>query len=358
MRTSEAPLPTAATRLIDPIADPDWLAFIEASPSAEIFHHPLWLQLLRSQYGYEVEACCVGDEGGIEAGIPIARINSRLTGHRLVSVPFSDSCAPATAADAGTHVLDALGRALVGESRRSGLDLTLHSALPEIPGAFVRHRFAQHLLPLAADPDAVEQSYAKNQIGAMKKAKREGLTSERRTDAAALDAFYALHLRTRRRLGVPTQPKSFIRGFKDLFDAGLGFVWIVLDEGRPIAAAVFLTYNGTVTYKYSASDAGSLKKRPNNLLLPSAIRWACEAGYRRFDFGRTDIDNKGLRKFKRSWGAAESELSYTYVTDTEPPLEAEPEAETLRGRVMTATIQRSPALVGRLAGRALYRHYG
>jgi CelD/BcsL family acetyltransferase involved in cellulose biosynthesis len=359
MTTSEAALPTATTtRLIDPIADPEWLAFIEASPSAEIFHHPLWLQLLRSRYGYRIEACCVEGEGGIEAGIPFARIESRLTGRRLVSVPFSDSCATAVAANAGSAAVDALGQALGEESRRSGLDLTVHSALPEIPAAFVRPRFAQHLLPLAADPAEVERGYAKNQLRAMKKAKREGLSSERRTDVAALDAFYSLHLQTRRRQGVPTQPKSFIRGFAELFDAGLGFVWLVHDEGRPVAAAVFLAYNGTVTYKYGASDFASLKKRPNNLLLRTAIRWACEAGYQRFDFGRSDIDNEGLRAFKRSWGATESELSYTYVTDTEPSLQPEAEAETLRGRVMTTTIQRSPAFVGRLAGQVLYRHYG
>jgi CelD/BcsL family acetyltransferase involved in cellulose biosynthesis len=356
MSASEALAPTTETRLIDPVADPAWLSFIENSPSAEIFHHPRWLALLRSHYGYEIDACCVGSEAGIEAGIPVARINSRLTGRRLVSVPFSDSCAPALAADAGPEALDALGRALVERSRRSGLDLTVHSALPSAPDAFVRHRFARHQLALSADPAEVEQGYAKAQIGAMKKAKREGLTSERRTDVGALDAFYELHLRTRRRLGVPTQPKGFIRDFADLFEAGLGFVWLVLDEGRPIAAAVFLSYNGTVTYKYSASDAGSLKKRPNNLLLPGAIRWACEAGYRSFDFGRTDIDNKGLRTFKRSWGATESELSYTYVTDTEPSTTPAPEG--LRERAMTTTIQRSPPFVGRLAGRVLYKHFG
>ena len=358
MSVIEAPAPSAGTRLLDPIADPAWLEFVETSPDAEVFHHPRWLQLLRSQYGYEIEACCVEGAEGIEAGIPIATIKSRLTGNRLVSVPFSDTCGAATAAGADPAALDALGEALAREARRRDLDLTVHAALPQLPGAYVRHRFARHLLPLTADPAEVERGYAKNQNRAIKKARREGLTGERRTDVAALDAFYSLHLRTRRRQGVPTQPKSFIRGFAELFEAGLGFVWLVEDEGRPVAAAVFLTHNGTVTYKYGASDLGSLKKRPNNLLMSSAIRWSCEAGYRSFDFGRTDLDNEGLLAFKRTWGAAESALSYTYLTETAPPLQAAPEAETLRGRLVTATIQRSPALFGRLVGGVLYRHYG
>ena len=45
------------------------------------------------------------------------------------------------------------------------------------------------------------------------------------------------------------------------------------------------------------------------------IRWACEAGFHTLDFGRTDVDNEGLRSFKRSWGASEVELAYTYLAD-------------------------------------------
>jgi CelD/BcsL family acetyltransferase involved in cellulose biosynthesis len=343
------------THLIDPIADPDWLAFVESSPSAEIFHHPRWLELLRAQYGYEFQACCVANGRGIEAGLPIARIKSRLTGRRLVSLPFSDVCSPALAADAGPGALDGLSLALAEEVKKTGLGLTVHAALPNAPEAFVQPRFFRHLLSLSADPAEVEARISKSQLGAAKKAKREGLRGERRTDVAALDAFYALHLKTRRRLGVPTQPKRFIRRFEQLFDEGLGFVWIVLDGDQPIAAAVFLTYNGTVTYKYSASATAALKKRPNNLLLCEAIRWSCEAGFDTFDFGRTDSDNEGLRKFKRSWGAEEHELSYTYLTDSEPALDVAP---TMSSRLISATIQRSPAVVGRLAGEALYRHVG
>jgi lipid II:glycine glycyltransferase (peptidoglycan interpeptide bridge formation enzyme) len=160
-------------------------------------------------------------------------------------------------------------------------------------------------------------------------------------------------MRTRRKLGVPTQPKRFIRRFGELFEAGLGFVQLVLDGDRPVAAAVFLVFNGTAVYKYGASDERALGKRPNNLLFSEAIRWACESGLRTLDFGRTDADNEGLRAFKRSWGAHEEELAYTYFADREPP--AGPQ---LRDRVLAGALKRSPAGVSRLVGEALYRHFG
>lgn len=341
--------------LIDPIGDPAWLDLIGRSEDTEVFHDPRWLDLLRAQYGYEVLACCVGNGGGLEAGIPFARVESRLTGRRLVSLPFSDVCPPVIAADARPDALHALGEALAGQRQRSGLELTVHGPLPDAPGGHVQRRFFRHLLPLARDPSEVERRYSKSQVKrGIKRARRENLQSERRTDRDALDAFYALHMRTRRRLGVPTQPKRFIRRFEPLFAAGLGFVQLVLDHGRPVAAAVFLTHCGTVTYKYGASDASALGKRPNNLLFSEAIRGACEGGFHTLDFGRTDIDNEGLRSFKRSWGAREVELSYTYFADRPPT----PGSESgLRDRVVSATIRRSPATVSRLVGEAFYRHY-
>lgn len=353
-RDADFAWPESEVRLLDPIADPEWLALVESSPAADAFHHPLWLGLLREQYGYELRACCVADRRGLRAGIPFARVESRLTGKRLVAIPFSDVCPPLLGRDADPGALDALGPALAAEAEREGLDLTVHAALTSIPGAFVQPSFFRHLLPLAEDPAEVEGRYSKSQIKrGIKKARREGLQAERRDDREALDAFFALHVQTRRRLGVPTQPKRFIRRFERLFEAGLGFVELILDEGEPIAAAVFLTHNGTVTYKYGASDAAKLGKRPNNLLFAEVIRWACESGHRTLDFGRTDADNEGLRSFKRSWGAEEVELSYTHLAD-EPPA-TEPG---LRDRVLGTTIRRSPAFVGRLIGAALYRHAG
>jgi CelD/BcsL family acetyltransferase involved in cellulose biosynthesis len=342
-------------RTIDPIADPAWLGFLERCPGAEVFHHPLWLELLRARYGYGIYACCVVDGDRILAGIPIARVESRLTGRRLVSLPFSDLCSPVVAEGTDEALaLAALADGLVEERNRTGLELTIHAELRGIPGAHVQQGFFRHLLPLVADPSEVERGFSKSQVKrGIKKARREGLVTERRTDTAALDAFYALHVPTRKKLGVPTQPKRFIRSFADLFDAGLGFVELVKDRDQPIAAAVFLTYNGVVTYKYGASDVRALGKRPNNLLFSEVIRQACGEGFHTLDFGRTDMENEGLRAFKRSWGASEVELPYTYLTD-EPPSTDTP----LRNRIMTATIQRSPAGVSRLVGETLYRHFG
>src|SRR5262245_31869770 len=106
-----------SVELIDPIGSPSWADFVAASPTSEVFHHPRWLELLRAQYGYELEACCVRGEGGIEAALPFAQVNSRLTGSRLVSLPFSDVCSPALSADADLEALGMLGEAMASHAQ-------------------------------------------------------------------------------------------------------------------------------------------------------------------------------------------------------------------------------------------------
>jgi CelD/BcsL family acetyltransferase involved in cellulose biosynthesis len=340
---------------IDPVADPAWAEFLDRCEGAEVFHHPLWLELLGTEYGYAMEALCLRDEGGaIEAGLPFARIDSRLTGRRLVALPFSDTCVALVARDAGGAAGERLGEALASAVQRGRLPLTVHAPVPGVPAAARVRSFVRHELALGDDPAAVEARFTKSTRRNLAKAEKAGLTFETGRDRAALDDFFRLHLMTRRKLGVPTQPRSFIRRFEHLFDAGLGFVGTVREEGESVAAGVFLSYAGTLTYKYGASDPRRLANRPNHLLHAGAIRHGCEHGGRWYDLGRSDLDAEGLCRFKRGWGAEERGLSYTYLGGPTPDL-----GDGTDGDGLSATVIRnSPAFVGQLAGRLLYRHYG
>jgi hypothetical protein len=121
----------------------------------------------------------------------------------------------------------------------------------------------------------------------------------------------------------------------------------------PVAAEVCLSWNGTTISKYSASDERAWPLRANNLLTWHLIETACERGSRRLDFGRTDAGNEGLRVFKRSWGAVEEPLVYgTLGTEPAPVPAGDGVGDSLLGSV----IRRSPLVVCRAAGEALYRY--
>lgn len=340
---------------LDPLTDSRWQTFVDGTPRPCVFHHPAWLGLVGTRYRYAMSALCVvGDGGEIVAGIPLARVSSRLTGRRLVAVPFSDVCPPAFAAGAGEEGTIALSRALAAERARTGLDVELRWRMDDVPGAHVVGGFLTHRLALEPDADAVLARASKSQVRrAIAKARRAGVVAAPASDRAALGEFYELHARTRRRQAVPVQPRDFILRFEELFARGLGHVMISRHEGRAIAAAVFLTYGGTLTYKYGASDEAFLDLRPNHALFAEAIRRGCEAGLGELDFGRTDPDNEGLARFKRSWAAREERLAYTYLAERPPKA-----GDGLAGRAVAAAIRRGPPATGQVIGTALYRHVG
>jgi CelD/BcsL family acetyltransferase involved in cellulose biosynthesis len=347
---------SAATKtgeVIDPSSDPRWAAFVDEARGS-VFHHPEWLRLLHRTYGYEIAACCVGDATGrIRAGLPLARITSPVTGRRLVALPFSDVCEPLVAAQFPTargplvEVVAALGE-------RMRLDVEIRAAVDDLPGGHATAGFLRHTLALRGDAADIERRVISSSARrGVAKARRAGLAAERDTSEAALAEFYRLHLRTRRRQGVPIQPKRFVLGLGELFRRGLGFVMLVRDRERVIAAAVFLTCNGVMTYKYGASDERHLGARPNNLLFMEAIAWGCSTGHHTLDFGRTDLDNPGLAAFKRGWGAEERPLSYTTTAERAAFAGAGLPARLLRG-----AIRRGPQGVSRVTGELLYKHLG
>ena len=161
---------------------------------------------------------------------------------------------------------------------------------------------------------------------------------------------FRLHWLTRRRQGVPVQPLRFFQTWWIRSSGGQGFFPPGSPAANCVAAALFLRWNDTLTYKYGASDPAFLALRPNDLIFWEAIRWGCAHGCTSLDLGRTDLDNTGLRDFKSRWGAVESSLSYTYS-----PIAPASQPGKLR-HALGKLIRSAPPWVCRAIGEALYRY--
>jgi len=335
-------------------ADPEWGAFVDRQPDALPFHRPAWVDTVAGAYGLRAFVIAVrGASGEIAAGVPVIEVHPPLRPARWVSLPFTDVCPPLAASPGDVSRLVAAldtARAASGASRWEA-----RGPLPG--GAPFEDAGYRHVLRLGPDADAVFAGFHRSQVQRnIRKAEANDLVLRIGTaDDDLLDDFYALHLDTRRRLGVPIQPRRFFSLLRErVLRSGMGWVVSVESGGRPVAAALFLAANGTVVYKYGASDADAWRLRPNHLLFWHAIRTACEAGYRAFDFGRSDADAGGLRAFKASWGAEEERLVYHAVGDA-PPMPASASAPGLAARSLGAVIRRSPPWVCRWTGELLYR---
>jgi CelD/BcsL family acetyltransferase involved in cellulose biosynthesis len=338
---------------LDP-SDARWHQFVEGCPSALPFHHPAWMALIAECYRYRAFGLAyVDSREQILAGLPVVEVGGRLRHRRWVSLPFTDECPVLTRADVSeADLLEDLDRA----RRRAGVSsLEIRASLGG-GGARTNPVAVTHRLSLDHDPNLV---YGRRIRASVRKwitrAERAGVVIRRGDTSAALTrTFYGLHVRTRRRLGVPVQPRRYFELlWERIVEPQLGFVLLAYAGKTAIAGAVFLTWNRTVTYKYGASDATSWRLHPNHLLFWTAIRWSCENGIRTFDFGRSDLGSSGLRQFKASWGAREASLAYTTVGT--PPAAIRSSSGRLHDLV-GVMIRHSPPLACRAVGGLLYRY--
>ena len=332
------------------IDDPRWSAFVQAWPDASPFHHPRWAGLLAACYGYRPLALALTDRAGrVTAGLPVLDVGSRFGRRRWVSLPFTDSCPPLVGCDKAETLADALIDDLT--ARRIAV-LELRAGLPPRAGLHTHVAAVEHRLPLTADTAEVARGFNKMHQRNLRRAQRSGVQVAYGSSRQDVDDFYRLHLLTRRRLGLPIQPRRFFDLLEqEVLAAGLGFVVTARVGDVPVAAAVFLTWNNMLVYKYGASDTRYWSLRPNHALFWSAIRRGCENGYRVLDWGRTDLADRGLREFKSGWGATESPLRYTVVADQPPGLKP----SRLRP-AMGVLIRHSSPWVCRAIGELLYRY--
>jgi CelD/BcsL family acetyltransferase involved in cellulose biosynthesis len=334
------------------LTDPRWVDFVARQPSATPFHHPYWGTLIANCYGFRAFAVATSEATGqIRAGLPMIEVRHFRCEPKWVSLPFTDYCPPLVPAP---QEESGLFYALQRASKAAGIRRVEVRA--PLEGASSDRRAAlRHVIALGDDPAEVYAGFRPSVQRKIRQAGRKGVTIRRGERSEDLvDTFYRLHLRTRRRVGVPVQPHRFFRMlWQSVIRTGLGSVLIAEVSAQPVAAEVFLSWNGTTISKFSASDERAWSLRANNLITWHLIKTACEQGSRSFDFGRTDAGNEGLRVFKQSWGAVEEPLAYgTLGVGSEPALVR----HRMGDHLLASAIRRGPLVLCRATGEALYRY--
>ena len=332
----------------------EWQAYVAAHPRSTPFHHRRWIETLIDQYGFRPFIPAVKSGDRVRAAVPFLAGRSLKGRVRMTSLPFSDCVEVLSHDDEASDQLVSYLRseppACHSMSIRTDRPLESPAVAEETPTDWVRHELAVDR-PVQELKSQFPSSLKRN----LRSAERAGLVFSRRCDTEAMEIFYRLHVKTRRQKGIPVQPRGYFRRLLEgVLQQGLGYVGVVTHEDRPVAAAVYLHFNGTVVYKYGASAADALSVRPNEWLMYQAICLASEEGNSRFDFGVSARDQEGLRRYKRKWGAVESDV---YTVPLVGPAES-PHHDSAAVKIAAGVIRRSPTIVCRMLGEVFYRFAG
>lgn len=351
-RTADA---EADVHVINPLADQRWNALIARHPLASPFHLTGWLQALQRTYGYEpfvLTSAAPGEE--MNNGMAFCRVSSWATGSRAVSLPFADHCELLVSGEAERAKFLAW---LQAERTPQGWKYVetrpLRSFPDPIPGWWPQHSYCFHELDLGPSVEQLFYGTHPNCIRRkVRRAEREGLKYEVGRSPELLDAFYRLLLITRKRLRILPQPRSWFQNLLDCMGENLQ-IRVARKDGRPIASILTLKHRRSVVYKYGCSNEKMHKLGGMPFLFWKLIIESKAEGAETLDFGRSDLENEGLIRFKSEFGARVRKLTYYRSPGSEKQ-----EAPTKHSKAAGRVVSMLPDGISCAAGRILYRHMG
>jgi hypothetical protein len=332
---------------------------LEQNPNASVFHSVPWLDALRRTYGYEVVAYTTnGRSEDLENAVVFCRINSWLTGRRLVSLPFSDHCAPLMDEQSGDNFLDRIVQEELAH-RHSYIEVRPLTQFPAGTSSFYRIKieYVFHQLDLTPALETLFCGFHQSSIQRkIRKAEKHGLLYRDGRSEALLNQFYTLFEQTRKRHHIPPPPREWFLNLMRSFGGGLK-IRIAYKADRVAAAMITLQHKDTFVYKYGASDPQFHRFGAMHLLYWEAIQEAKRLGLRRFDFGRTNADQKGLITFKNRWGATQSTLTYARYSLSGPSTHFfDLYATRWKSKVAKCAVSCLPYALVSKVGQMLYRH--
>ena len=377
------------------------------TPGASFFHSSAWARVLSESYGYTPLYFTVIENGKLRALVPVMEVNSILTGKRGVSLPFTDYCEPIIN-EAGEF--DDLFNSVVeyGKKQRwkyielRGGAKYLRSLEPrtsnlapgpssfsvqpsafspqpsEAPGPSLEPQTLNlepvPKIPRASCPAPVFITYVRNTLDLtkgegevfgslrgsvrrnIKRAKARRVDIKISNESEATKEFYRLHCITRKQHGLPPQPFHFFQKIHtNIILKGLGLVALAFHNDHCIAGALFFSFGDKAIFKYGASEKKYQNLRANNLVMWEGIKWFLNHGHKSLCFGRTQLENAGLRRFKNGWGTGENSLRYFKYDLGKMAFTAK---QTRFSIVSTRLFHWMPLPILKLAGSVLYRHIG
>lgn len=346
--TSEA----STVMVVDPRDYHGWDRLVLSHPEFSFFHSAAWAKVLCRTYGHKPIYLRFSQGERLTALLPLMEVRSPFTGRRSVCLPFCDFCHPLLFDTLNPEAVVSKLFELARERNWKYFELRggTTSTAPAAPSGI----FYGHKLDLRSGGESLFARLKSSARGAIRRAKRSGLKVQLSQSREAILEYYRLHVRTRKRHGLPPQPLSFFLNIhEEIIKLGMGFVAIAYSGSRAAAASVFFHFGKKAVYKFSALDESLKRFQGNNLLIWKAIQSLAQNGVEELHFGRTPLENQGLRRFKLAWGTAEETIQYfRFDTRTNDWIDGLGNIPS----VLRTVCARLPLNLNRLLGAVIYPH--
>lgn len=335
-------------KILDKSIFPKWDSYVNAHPGASLYHLSGWKNVIENTYGHKtyyliavrgyeqqdskykltsIEYELNSDQ--VIGILPLVHLKHFIFGNRLISIPFFDF-GGILANDKDTEVAFLLEAMKLGkELGVSNIEMRNIQTLPCIDlkdsplsgknyelskygwTLKVRSHKVRMLLELPDSSEVLLKSFKSKLRSQIKKPLKEGLESKT-GGLELLDDFYSIFTVNMRDLGSPVHSKNMMRYVLEEFQEKARIIIIYKDK-EAVACSLVVGYNQILENPWASTLRKFNRFSPNMLLYWKMLEYACDNGYRYFDFGRSTPDGSTYR-FKKQWGAKPIPLHWIYIS--------------------------------------------
>lgn len=332
----------------------EWDVFVDNQLHSCLYHLSSWHKIIKSSYGHDIyclvaksdalntwESSSIIEKGKIENNqyrnhhnnivgiLPLVHIKHWLFGNNLVSMPYSDL--------GGILAENRLvEQALLNQSAKLAENLGASSIYLRSDRPFfsvvaeendknsiqnrsdlfnwkewnlsLQTKKVRMILSLPESPEILRKSFKSKLRSQIQKPIKEGL-KVKIGGIELINDFYDIFSTNMHGLGSPVHSKKLIREVLREFPK-MANLFIVYGDQTPMACSLVIGFKDILANPWASSLRRYSRFAPNMLLYWAMLEYACQQGYKRFDFGRC-TPGEGSYKFKEQWGAV-SESLYWY----------------------------------------------
>jgi CelD/BcsL family acetyltransferase involved in cellulose biosynthesis len=333
-----------------------WDAYVDSHPQGTPYHLSGWLKAIEETYAFKPFFCTWRNQGSISGIFPFFKVKSLFSGSRLISLPFSDY-GGALLSDGDEELKEGLRKAL-NEFKDSAKIIEVRGPAANDSDFIAFNYYKSHVLDLKCTIAELKKKIDKRTIQySIRKAEKAGVKVREQNDQEGMNQFYRLNVLTRKKHGVPCQPKKFFDNlFKHVIQKGRGFLLLAYYQQEAVGGGLFLTTEKNIHYKYNASDPDVLGKiTPNHALTWHALKKGCEEGFQSFNFGRTSPDNVGLMRYKSMWGSTVLNCAYYYYPAIHGAISKK--EKTILYTILTRIWRKFPDFIIEPISNRIYRYF-
>lgn len=300
----------------------DWDNYVIQHEMGTPYHLFAWGKAIERAYNHKSYQLVVLENGQLQGILPLVHMKRRLSHGALVSLPFCDVGGILAESREAMQLLREQAFNLAEKlsvsqlTMRQQLKQTVFddiAKIDELNPASLQNKKVRMLMSMPNSADDLLSSFKSKLRSQIRKAEKNGLTSQLGNQPKDIEEFYSVFCRNMHKLGSPTHSLKWFQEIQQNYGDNI-IIGRTIFKNKTVGAGILLFTPGNTVIPWASTLSDYNRLAPNMLLYWSLLQNTCERQCPQFDFGRSTY-GEGTFKFKSQWGAEPRLLDWKSYTE-------------------------------------------